>query len=65
MKVEDTSVCMTINVKSTEVEADSLEIKTTDHIGPSIVSHVTRNDTDMQTVHTRIELTSNFVLIME
>ena len=40
-----------------EVEVNSLGIETTDHIGPSNVSHVTRKDTDMQTVHTRTGLT--------
>ena len=57
MKVEDTSVGMTIDVEAMEVEVDSLGIKTTDHIDPSNVSHVTRKDTDMQTTHTRIGLT--------
>ena len=40
-----------------EVEVNSLEIVTTDHVGPSNVSHVTRKDADMQTVHTRTKLT--------
>ena len=40
-----------------KVEVDSLGIATTDHVGPSNVSHVTKKDTDMQTVHTRTELT--------
>ena len=64
-KVEDTSANMTTNVEAMEVEVDSLGINTTDHVDPSNVSHVIRRDTDMQTVHTRIELTSNFVLIVE
>ena len=64
-KVEDTSVGMTINVEATEVEVDSLEIETTDHVGPSNALHVIRRDIGMQTVHTRTELTSNFVLIVE
>ena len=57
MKVEDTSAGMTIDVEAMEVEVDSLEIETTDHDSPYNVSHVTKKDTDMQTVHTRIGLT--------
>ena len=64
-KVEDTSASTTISVDAMEVEVDSLENKTIDHVDPSNVSHVIRRDTDMQTVHTRTELTSNFVLIEE
>ena len=48
---------MTIDMEAMEVKVDSLEIKTTDHVGPYNVSHVTRKDTDMQTVHTRTRLT--------
>ena len=55
MMVVDMSVGSTTNVK--EVEVDSLGIMTTDHIGPSNVSRATKKDTDMQTVHTMIELT--------
>ena len=40
-----------------EVEVDSLGIVTADHVGPSNVSHVTKKDNDMQTVHIRKELT--------
>ena len=47
MKVEDTSAGMTIDMEAMEVEVDSLGIETTDHIGPSNVSHVIRRDTDM------------------
>ena len=65
MKVEDTSTGMTINVEATEDEVDSLGIETTDHVDPSNVLHVIRRDTGMQTIHTRIELTSNFVLVAE
>ena len=57
MKVKDTSVGMTIDVEAMEVEVDSLGIETIDHVDPSNVSHVTRKDTDMQTVHTRTGLT--------
>ena len=35
MKVEYTSTGMTIDVEATEVEDDSLEIETTDHVDPS------------------------------
>ena len=45
------------DMEAMEVEVNSLGIKTTDHIGPSNVSHVTRKDTDMQIVHTRTGLT--------
>ena len=48
---------MIINVEAMEVEVDSLGIETTDHVGPSNVSHVIRRDIDMQTVHTRTGLT--------
>ena len=65
MKVEDTSVGMTIDVEAMEVEVDSLEIETTDHVDPSNALHVIRRDIDMQTSHIQIELTSNFVLIVE
>ena len=65
MKVEYTSAGMTVNVEATEVEVDSPEIKTTDHVDPSNALHVIRRDIGMQTVHTRIELTSNFVLVVE
>ena len=64
-KVKDRSSGMTIDVEAMEVEVDSLGIETTNHIDPSNVSPVIRKDTDMQTVHTRIELSSNFVLIAE
>ena len=57
MKVEDMSAGMTIDMEAMEVEVYSLEIETTNHVGPSNVSHVTRKDTDMQTVHTRTGLT--------
>ena len=57
MKVEETSTGMTIDVEAMEVEVDSLGIETTDHVGPSYVSHVIRRDTDMQIVHTRTGLT--------
>ena len=64
MKVEDTRVGMIIDVEATEVEVDSLEIETTDHVEPSNALHVMR-DISMQTVHIKTELTSNFVLIVE
>ena len=56
---------MTIDVYTMEDEVDSLGIKTTDHVDPSNALHVIRRDIDMQIVHIKIELTSNFVLIME
>ena len=65
MKVKDTSVGMTTDMEAMEVEVDSLGIETTDHVDPSNVLHVIRRDIGMQTVHTRTELTSNFVLIAE
>ena len=57
MKVVGTNASLTTDVEAMEVEVNSLGIETTDHVGPSNVSHVTRKDTDMQTVHTRTGLT--------
>ena len=57
MKVVDTSTILTTDVEDMEVKVNSLGIKTTDHVSPSNVSHVTKKNTDMHTVHTRIELT--------
>ena len=56
-KVVGTNTGLTTDVEAMEVEVNSLGIETTDHVGPSNVSHVTRKDTDMQTVHTRMGLT--------
>ena len=56
-KVVDTNTASTTDMEDMEVEVDSLGIATTDHVGPSNVSHVTRKDIDMQTVHTRTGLT--------
>ena len=56
-KVVDTNVASTTNVEDMEVEVDSPGIETTDHVGPSNVSPVTRKDTDMQTFDTTTELT--------
>ena len=53
MKVIGMNVSLTTDVEAMEVKVDSLGIKTTNHIIPSNVSHVTRKDTDMQTIHTR------------
>ena len=65
MKVVDMSTGMTIDVEATEDEVDSVGIETTDHVNPSNALHVIRRDIGMQTVHIKIELTSNFVLIVE
>ena len=65
MKVEDTSVGMTIDVEAMEDDGDSLEIETTDHVDPSNALHVIRRDIDMHTVHIKTELASNFVLIVD
>ena len=54
---------MTTDVEDMEVEVDSMGIETIDRVDPSNVLHVIRRDIVMQTVHTRTELTSNFVLI--
>ena len=62
---DDTSTGTTINVEATEEEVDSLGIATTDRINPSNALHVIRRDIGMQTVHLKIELTSNFILIVE
>ena len=56
---------MKTDVEAMEVEVDSLGIEKTDHVDPSNALHVIRRDIGMQTIHTRIELTSNFVLITE
>ena len=56
-KVVGMNAGLTTDVEAMEVEVDSLGIETTDHVRPSNVSHVTRKDTDMQTVRTRIGLT--------
>ena len=63
--VKDTSVGMTIDVEAMEVEVVSLKIETTDHVDPSNALHVIRRDIGMQTVHTRTQLTANFVLTVE
>ena len=63
-KVVNMNTASTTDVEDMEVEVDSLGIETTDHVDPSNVSHVTRKDTDMQTIHTRTKLISNFVLTM-
>ena len=55
MKVVDMSVGSTIVVEDMEVEVDSLEIATIDHIGPSSALHATKKVMDMQTAHIRIE----------
>ena len=65
MKVEDTSAGMKIDVEATEDEVDSLGIETIDHVDPSNALHVIRRDIDMQIVHIKTKLTSNFVLIVE
>ena len=56
MKVVGTNADLTTNMEAMEVEVDSLGIETTDHIGPSNSSHVTRKDTGMHTIHTRTGL---------
>ena len=56
-KFVDMSTSLTTDVEDMEFKVDSLGIKTTDHVDPSNVSHVTRKDTDMQTVHTTTKLT--------
>ena len=56
-KVVDTSASLTTNMEDMKIEVDSLGIMTIDHVGPSNVSHDTKKDTDMQTVHTRTKLT--------
>ena len=65
MKARDMSTGMTIDVEATEDEVYSLEIETTDHIDPSNDLHVIRRDIGIQTVHIKIEMNSNFLLIVE
>ena len=43
---------LTIDMEDMEVEVDSLGIATTDHVGPSNVSHATKKVIDMQTART-------------
>ena len=57
MKFVGTNVGLTTDVEAMEVEVDSLGIETTHHVGTSNVSHVTRKDTNMKTVHTMTGLT--------
>ena len=57
MKVIDMNATSTTNMEDMEVKVDSLGITTTDRVGPSNVSHATKKDTDMQTVHIRAKLT--------
>ena len=54
-KVVDMSAGSTTVMEDMEVEVDSLGIETTDHVGPSSVSHAIKKVIDMQTTHTRIE----------
>ena len=55
MTIVDMSVGSTTDVEDMEVEVDSLGIATTNHVGPSIILHATKNVIDMQTTHKRIE----------
>ena len=52
-KFFDMKSSSTTDVEDMEVEVDSLGIATTDHVGPSNVSHATKKVIDMQTAHTR------------
>ena len=56
MKAIYMSVDSTTIVEDMEVEFDSLEIATIDHVGPSGALHATKKVIDMQTSHTKIEL---------
>ena len=62
MKAVDMSIDSTSVVEDMEVEDDFLEIATINHVGPSSALHATNKDIAMQTVHTRLELISSFVL---
>ena len=57
MMVFDMSTSSTTNVEDMEVEVDSLGITRTDHVVPPNVSHATKKDTNMKTIHIRTELT--------
>ena len=50
------SAGLTTVVEDMEVDVDSLGIATTDHVGPSSVSHAIKKVIDMQTAHTRTKL---------
>ena len=65
MTVDDMSAGMKIDMQVMEEEVDSMGITTTDRVDPSSALHVIRRDIDMETVHIKTELTSNFVLIVE
>ena len=53
MKAINMSVGSTTVVEDMEVEVNSLGITTTDHVGPSSVSHATTKVTDMQAACTK------------
>ena len=53
---------MTTDAQVMEEEVDSLGIATTDRVDPSSASHVIKRVIGTQTIHTRTELISNYVL---
>ena len=53
MMVINMSTGLTNDVEDMEVDVASLGIATTDLADPSNVSHATKKDSDMETVHTR------------
>ena len=55
MKVADINISSTTVVEDLEVEGDSLEIVTIDHDDRFNASHAIKKDTDMRTVHIKIE----------
>ena len=57
MKAEDTNTDSITVVENLEAEDDSLEIVTIDHDDYSNVLHAIKKDTNMQTIHIKIEPT--------
>ena len=63
MKANDMSAGMTIDDKGLEEEVDSLGIATYNRVDLASASSAIKKDTDVQTVHTRVELTLNSIRI--
>ena len=65
MKADDMSTGTIIDDKGLEEEVDSSGIVTYDHVDLPSASSAIKKGTDAQTVCTRIELTLNYVRIVE
>ena len=64
-KADDMSTGTTIDDKGLEEEVDSLGIATYDRVDLPSASSAINKGTDAQTIRTRIEMTLNFVHIVE